>query len=257
MNKKYILLSGMLLLVGAGYYFINNQHLTLYTIFRLSRAIAREGYNWWIRPEATCFNKMPYLIRGELVTLRKLECQDFDFYYPIIGNPYCADNFFINNTINMVPEVNPTFYLYLQKIGQFFGSRVIYSVIDNKTDKIGGMIELFYAQNKTVAKKPYYEICGLARPKEWGNGKALQATGLAINAFFSSSKETELMAHVAPYNLRCQTFLIKCGFEFCTISEDEDSQNELLFKIYRDKGLTITQAVRELLRHQQVKMHYS
>ena len=257
MNKKYLQASIMLALLGAGFFLVKHFHITTEIAYKLPRIIAREAYYRWIVREDAQLDKMPYSIPGELVTLKKLEFQDFEFYYPMIGNPYCADTFFINTSINLVPEIDPNFYLYIQKVTQFFGSRSMYSVIDNASGKIGGMVEIMYIRDANTGKKDHYEICGFARPREWGNGKAMEATALAIESFFTTTSETELIAYTAPHNSRCHTFLLKCGFIFCKVCEEEHSKNELVFKILKENGLVITQVVRALLRHQQAKKNYS
>lgn len=258
MIKKHLLIATTVtMFLCGGFFLARHFHITREIACKLPRIIAREAYYTYIVREKAGLDRMPHTIKDGRLTLTKLRLQDFEYYHPIIGNPYCADSFFINSSINLVPYVDPNLYLYIQLAGQFFGSRCMYSVIDNATQKIGGMVEIIYIRDTTTGKKEHYEISGFARPREWGNGKALEATAIAIEAFFKATNEEELLAFTAPYNNRCHTFLLKSGFVFSHVCKEEHSKNELVFKINRTQGFEIKKTVHELLRRQRSKMNCS
>jgi|GEM_PF-6019215 len=258
MFKKYILLGIVTAgLLCGGFFLARYFHITAEIAQKLPRIIAREAYYTYIVRENARLDRMPQTIREGRLTLHKLRFQDFEYFYPIIGNPYCADSFFINSSINMVPHIDPNLYLYIQLAAQFFGTRCMYSVVDNATQKIGGMVEITYIRNEATGKKEHYEISGFARPREWGNGKALEATAIAIETFFNVTNEEELLAFTAPYNNRCHTFLLKSGFVFSHVCQEEHSKNELIFKINKKQGLEIKKTVHALLLRQHSKMSCS
>lgn len=259
MNKRRLAATFIIVgVVAVGYVFVQQFHITGEIARRIPRIILREFHNKYLALHKPDLDRMPNSIQGSKLFMRKLEFRDFEYYHPMINNPYCSDSFFINNATRLVPMVDPNFYLYLQLIAQYFGTRVMYSCFDGTTKKIRGMVEILYIPHEDDAtKKGHYEICGLAAPGEWGTGKALEAAALAIEHFFKATQEKELVAYVAPTNSRCHAFLLKCGFEFEQIAQEEHSKNELIFKIKRTNGLVVTQVAHKLLSHQQALKHCS
>lgn len=171
----------------------------------------------------------PTFVPGTLISLRKLTAHDLPEYYELLQDKRCTDLFFIA-TDGTVPSVDSWYYMHYQLMSQWFGERIVYSVIINATGKIGGMIELI---RDSVATRGH--VSGLAHPNYWGLRMGLETVKLASKVFFDLMPLNTLYSHVVSSNHRAQTFNLKCGFEFSHISQEAESKNDLVFVMYRPK----------------------
>ena len=171
----------------------------------------------------------PEKLEGKLVTLRKFSLSDFDRYQELLSQANLLESFFVG-----VDEEKNGFdshyYLYHQLIEQHFNQRFVYSVIDNKTGIVGGMIEFIPQKHATRG-----HLAGWASKEYWGSGTAQETVNLALNAFFSSSDQSEIMAHVATHNHRSQAFLLGYGFRLVNKSVAPDNSSDLVFSIEKEE----------------------
>lgn len=202
-------------------------------------ALSASGYNQYTKPShfrlfCSAFPKAlayttetkhsellsaPAHIQGKHVSLHKLTQNDFSEYYEILNDERCTTVFF-----STIEGLDPWYYMHYQLLSQFFGERVVYSVMVNATGKLAGMIELIRDSLKTRG-----HIAGFASPKHWGSGISLETVNIVKDIFFTITTHNELHWHVDAKNHRCQTFTLKCGLEFSHVSQEPESKNDLVF----------------------------
>lgn len=215
----------MLILCGAGLIFTAHKQYNRTSSFRLFCFFLRKAFTYATEKKRSELLAAPAFVPGKLISLRKLARSDFPEYYEILKDERCTSLFF-----SSIEGLDPWYYMHYQLISQFFGERIVYSVIVNETGNIGGMIELIRDSCKTRG-----HISGLAHPQYWGQRLGLEAVKLASNIFFTTTNLETLHSYVAPDNHRAQTFHLKCGLEFSHISQEEASKNDLVFILRRQK----------------------
>lgn len=239
MKKHSLVAACTIALLLMGGIMLHQLKITPRIIAKLTPLMVRECYQTIFLKEPRELLTAPETITGKLITLKKLRFSHFESYYPILSNPYCTDIFFTNPDTLLVPLFDMNHYLYQELVLQYFGKTVMYSVFDNKTNTVAGMIQIIHVKDRTDKRQDHYALSGFARPSQWGTGSAAETLNAITRMFFSISKKNAIYGNALAHNHRCQTFLTKCGFNFSHVCEDEDSKNELVFVLTRPKEFTL------------------
>jgi RimJ/RimL family protein N-acetyltransferase len=178
----------------------------------------------------TPLKQLPSTAEGRLVVLNKITPTTFHHVIQLFKNPHCSDFFFMEQNSTQVPVYDYIEFLYEEYFIQLFGKMVIYTVTDKKTNQISGLINLRDEIDENTQERKFI-LGGLATPAVWGKGLSQDTMMILAQLFFKHTTQDALTAETSPYNGRCATYLLKCGFEHSHITPT----NSLAFKFTRNQ----------------------
>lgn len=147
----------------------------------------------------------PDVIKGTIVTLKRLQPSYFENYMKMINYPEVVKPLFFKEKLNYVWLKK---YLQEELEREAVSKTFSYIIFDNKDQKLVGSIEI---RNYDPRDNGQFGVW--LSPKYWGGGRLQEAFKLISKTYFKIKNENKFIAHVEMWNLRSYYALKKCGFK--------------------------------------------
>lgn len=170
--------------------------------------------------------KIPQELSGKKITLKKFNFSHFpDFHL--------AYSEVVQQALNVpVTKQYQESLIYLKnKLNRLHaGELMIYSIFDNKKNKLIGSIEIC-----TYHPDQAGQLSCWLNEQYWGEGRMQEALKLISLAYFSLTQEDAYTAVVDATNSRALTSLTRFGFETVKAPHTTESSKEIFLQFHKNK----------------------